>query len=170
MTTNNDDTVTYNDKGDVTTIKGEPQRLDLSELNDYLLKELTIDEVNLDLSLRDNPRVFFHIQQELQRQTRSLLFLTEMANTIKKNRRLHYDGRYSANYYVGDNKVNYPPKNATELAELIKTDPYVVNFNRVLEQAHQRVKLCEQAIEQQKRRGMEIRTILDFRKMMEGLR
>lgn len=161
--------VEYDELGNVPLMKGEPKRKDLSELNDYLANILEIDEINLDVSIKNNSKIFFKIQQELQIQTRSYIFLSEQFDTIKKNRRLYYDGRLPANYYTGENAVKFPPKNQTELNELLKTDNYIIGFNRVLKQAEQRVNLCEKALEQQKYRGVEIRTIIDYRKMMEGL-
>lgn len=162
----------FDESTTISVIEKAPKTKDENELMDFLKTAMQIDPINLDKEALNRGSVYFKVQQELQLQARALGYFTDAMSKLKESLRLYYDGRLPSQFYDpsrGGNRIKFPPKNQTELNELVKNDDLFMMLNQHLRQAESKVKLCEETLKQVSMRHWDIKTALDFRKMMEGV-
>lgn len=147
----------------------EPEHESIEDLMDFCEGLLDIEPSqsgNLDQLALDQTRHYHKIQRKYIFEGRYLGWALRRQASIKLLRRKYYLGVLPSKVYASEPLNPMPAK--SEINEYLKGDHMMLIIDEIVENAEQRVKYLEQALQRVRDRGYDIKNAIEWRKVVEG--
>ena len=137
------------------------------EISTYVDSLLAINGDNLDTASIENPKIFTQLHRMYVQAGRKLEKMLNQKDKVEHLRTRHYNGKMPAEHYKKDPLNEAVLK--TDIPMMLNIDPIVVEVRSIVKEQERIVEYLEEAKKQLKSRSYDIKTAVEWRKIMMGM-
>lgn len=145
-----------------------PKHHSIDELMNICEELLEIkNSTKLTEAAMEQNSVYFKVQRLLAEEANALDYFMGEEVKLEVHLRRYYEGKLPQSVYI-DRPLKYPVGTKAESDLALKADPMFAEIRSAVVKAKRRVEFLESVTWRLKERGVEIRTIMEWRRFTEG--
>jgi len=142
-------------------------REDLHALSIEAEKDVMIDEIDLDKSLLDIPKLHRKWSKKLSDETITLKEMYYMKESVKLERWKYYNGKQT-DQYIANHGIMHEKILKTDIDRYLSSDVKLSLVNDLVSIQKEKCDFIERTMKEIGNRGFHIRAIIDWRKFLQG--